>query len=84
MNPLVWLQQVGAVVLTFGMVIFLHESGHFFVCRWLGVRVEKFAFGFGPELLGITGKSGTRFSICAFPLGGFVKPAGEDIEEYNG
>lgn len=79
-----WLQQLGAIVLTFGMVIFLHESGHFMVCRWLGVRVEKFAFGFGPELLGFTGKSGTRFAICAFPLGGFVKPAGEDIEEYNG
>ncbi len=84
MNIVTHLQSAGAVVLTFGLVIFLHEAGHFFVCRWLGVRVEKFAFGFGPELLGITGKSGTRFSICAFPLGGFVKPAGEELENYSG
>lgn len=78
------LQSAAAVVLTFGLVIFLHEAGHFFVCRWLKVRVEKFAFGFGPELVGVTGKSGTRFSICAFPLGGFVKPAGEELENCSG
>lgn len=78
------LQSVGAVILTFGLVIFLHEAGHFFVCRWLGVRVENFAFGFGPELLGVTGRSGTRYSIRAFPLGGFVKPAGEELETYSG
>jgi regulator of sigma E protease len=84
MNILHHLQSFAAVILTFGMVIFLHEAGHFFVCRWLGVRVEKFAFGFGPELLGITGRSGTRFSICALPLGGFVKPAGEELENSTG
>jgi len=72
-----------AVIITFGMVIFLHEGGHFLVCRWLGVRVEKFAFGFGPELVGFT-SGGTRFSICAIPLGGFVKPAGESIDDHTG
>ncbi|MBI5629534.1 MAG: site-2 protease family protein [Elusimicrobia bacterium] len=77
------LQSALAVILTFGVVIFLHESGHFFVCRWLGVKVERFAFGFGPELLGIT-SNGTRFSVCAFPLGGFVKPAGEELESCSG
>ncbi|MFI5346820.1 MAG: RIP metalloprotease RseP [Elusimicrobiota bacterium] len=61
-----------------GLVIFLHESGHFIACRRLGVRVEKFAFGFGPELLGFTGSTGTRFSVNAIPFGGFVKPAGEE------
>ncbi len=79
-----YLQSAAAVVLTFGMVIFLHEAGHFFVCRWLGVRVERFAFGFGPELIGMTGRTGTRFSICALPLGGFVKPAGEELESSTG
>lgn len=78
-----YLQSAAAVVLTFGVVIFLHESGHFLLCRWLGVRVERFAFGFGPELLGVT-SNGTRFSICAFPLGGFVKPAGEEPEACSG
>jgi regulator of sigma E protease len=72
-----------AVVLTFGLVIFLHEAGHFLVCRRLGVRVQRFAFGFGPELIGVT-HNGTRFSICAIPLGGFVKPAGESLEDCTG
>ena len=74
---LYYLQSIAAVILTFGMVIFLHESGHFLLCRWLGVKVERFAFGMGPELIGFT-RGETRYSICAFPLGGFVKPAGED------
>ena len=69
---------VAANAVALGLVIFLHESGHFIACRKLGVRVEKFAFGFGPELLGFTGATGTRFSICAIPFGGFVKPAGEE------
>jgi regulator of sigma E protease len=69
---------IAANAVALGLVIFLHESGHFIACRKLGVRVEKFAFGFGPELLGFTGASGTRFSVCAIPFGGFVKPAGEE------
>ncbi|MBI4061866.1 MAG: site-2 protease family protein [Elusimicrobia bacterium] len=72
------LHAVGANAFALGLVIVLHEFGHFFACRRLGVRVEKFAFGFGPELLGVTDRSGTRFSLCAIPFGGFVKPAGED------
>lgn len=80
---LYYLQSLAAVILTFGMVIFLHELGHFILCVKLGVRVERFAFGFGPELLGMT-RNGTRFSICAFPLGGFVKPAGEELEGCTG
>ncbi len=72
------LHTVGANAFALGLVIVLHEFGHFFACRRLGVRVEKFAFGFGPELLGFTDKVGTRFSLCAIPFGGFVKPAGED------
>jgi regulator of sigma E protease len=78
-----YLQSAGAVLLTFGLVIFLHELGHFLMCRWLGVRVERFAFGMGPELVGIT-RGQTRYSICLFPLGGFVKPAGEEIEACSG
>ena len=72
-----------SVLVTFGLVIFLHEGGHFLVCKYLGVRVERFAFGFGPELIGFT-SHGTRFSICAVPLGGFVKPAGESLEDHTG
>jgi len=78
-----YLQSVAAVLLTFGLVIFLHELGHFLMCRRLGVRVEKFAFGMGPELFGVT-HGPTRYSLCAFPLGGFVKPAGEELEVCSG
>ncbi len=77
-------QSAAAIAFTFGLVIFLHEFGHFFVCRRLGVRVEKFAFGMGPELFGITDKKGTHFAVCVLPLGGYVKPAGEDIFEGTG
>lgn len=77
-NILSMLHSVVSIAFALGLVIVLHESGHFFACRRLGVRVEKFAFGFGPELIGFTDRLGTRFSLCAFPLGGFVKPAGED------
>ncbi|MBI4677981.1 MAG: site-2 protease family protein [Elusimicrobia bacterium] len=78
------IQSAAAVVATLGVVILFHELGHFILCRLLGVRVERFAFGFGPELFGWTGRLGTRFSLCAIPLGGFVKPAGESIEECSG
>lgn len=78
------LESVGAILLTFGLVIIIHESGHFFVCRWLGVRVEKFAFGMGPELFGVTDSKGTHFAVCALPVGGYVKPAGEEMEDHAG
>lgn len=74
---------LAAVVCTLGLVILIHEFGHFILCKKFGVMVERFAFGFGPELLGVT-HGGTRFSVCLFPLGGFVKPAGENIEEATG
>jgi len=72
-----------AVLFTFGLVIFLHEFGHFLVCKLSGIRVEAFSFGFGPELYGRT-KGDTRYSVRAVPLGGYVKPAGESIDEVSG
>jgi len=71
------------VLLTFGAVIFLHELGHFIVCKFSKIKVEAFSFGFGPELTGYT-KGDTRYSLRAIPLGGYVKPAGENIEEVSG
>ena len=72
-----------AVLFTFGLVIFLHEFGHFLVCRLTGIRVEAFSFGFGPELYGRT-SGPTRYSLRAVPLGGYVKPAGENMDEVSG
>ncbi len=71
------------VFIALSLVVFLHEFGHFAVCKLTGIRVLRFAFGFGPEIIGIT-RGDTRYSLCAFPLGGFVKPAGEDPEEMSG
>lgn len=73
-----------AVLAVFTTVVMIHELGHFLVCRLLGVRVERFAIGFGKELFGFDWK-GTRWSFCILPLvGGYVKPAGEEIEESTG
>jgi len=74
---------VVAVISVFSIVVVIHEMGHFLVCKALGVRVERFALGFGKELFGFDWV-GTRWSICLLPLGGYVKPAGEDIEETTG
>ncbi len=67
-------------LIVFGVLIIVHEFGHFIACRFSKVRVEKFSIGFGPEL--IHWQSGeTRFSISLFPLGGFVSPAGEEASK---
>lgn len=63
-----------------GILIAVHEFGHFIVAKLRGVRVERFAFGFGPKLFGITWHD-TEYALCAFPLGGYVKLAGEDQAE---
>ena len=67
-------------VLVLGIMIFFHELGHFLVAKYFGVKVLKFALGFGPVLVGKT-VGETEYSIRYFPLGGFVKMLGEGIEE---
>jgi regulator of sigma E protease len=63
-----------------GILIFVHEFGHFIVARRLGVGVTKFSFGFGPKLAGFT-RGETEYLISAIPLGGYVKLVGESDEE---
>ncbi|MBL4784341.1 MAG: RIP metalloprotease RseP [Cohaesibacteraceae bacterium] len=60
------------------IVVFFHELGHFLVARWRGVHVLAFSVGFGPELVGFNDKQGTRWKICAVPLGGYVKFLGDE------
>lgn len=67
---------VFSIVFTFGLVIFFHELGHLIAAKRMGVRVEKFSLGFGPEWLGFT-KGGTRYVVSLIPVGGYVKMAGE-------
>lgn len=74
MNPLYILY----AILIFGLLIFIHELGHFIVARLCGVKVLEFAIGMGPKLFSWAGrKSGTRFSLRLLPFGGFVNMLGE-------
>ncbi len=59
------------------VIVFFHELGHFLIARCCGVRVTAFSVGFGPELFGYTDRHGTRWKVCAIPLGGFVKFLGD-------
>lgn len=63
------------IILT--VLVFVHEMGHYLVARKNGVKVEVFAIGFGSELFGWTDRLGTRWKICAVPLGGYVKMFGD-------
>lgn len=59
------------------VVIFFHELGHYLVGRWCGIGAKVFSVGFGPELLGFTDRSGTRWRLSAIPLGGYVRFVGD-------
>jgi len=64
-------------LIVLGVVVFVHEFGHFIVGRWCGVKVDAFSLGFGPELFAFEDSKGTRWRIAAIPLGGFVKFHGD-------
>lgn len=68
-------------ILLLGILIAVHEFGHFIAARLCGIEVMEFAIGMGPKLVSWTGKSGTRFSLRAIPLGGFCAFYGEDDME---
>ncbi|MBI4432495.1 MAG: RIP metalloprotease RseP [Candidatus Omnitrophica bacterium] len=75
----------GVLIFAFvlGVLIVVHEFGHFIVAKAMGVRVEKFSIGFGPKIYGK--KFGeTDFCVSLLPLGGFVKMAGESHQEAKG
>lgn len=67
-------------IIVLGILIFVHEFGHFIIAKRRGVRVEKFSFGFGPKLFGIK-RGDTEYLISAVPLGGYVKMAGDEPGE---
>jgi regulator of sigma E protease len=72
-----FLTSLVAVVAVLGFMILIHEFGHYIVAKWLGVRVEQFAIGFGKRLIGFR-KGETDYRINAIPLGGYVKMSGEN------
>ena len=62
-------------------VLFLaHEFGHFIAAKRIGIRVEKFSFGFGPKLFSVK-RGDTEYLISAIPLGGYIKMAGDEPGE---
>ena len=69
-----------AFLFVLGVLIFVHELGHFMMARRVGVRVLKFSLGFGPRLVGFT-RGDTEYVISAIPLGGYVKMAGENPDD---
>jgi regulator of sigma E protease len=62
-------------ILALGLLVVLHEGGHYLVARWSKMRVDRFSVGFGPSLLSWK-KGDTQFQVAAIPLGGFVQIAG--------
>src|SRR5512142_1105504 len=69
-----------SVVIVLGIMIVVHEFGHFAAAKFFGVRVETFSVGFGKRLLGFT-RGETDYRISALPFGGYVKMAGENPME---
>src|SRR5208337_628003 len=77
-----FLVSVVAFIVLVGVMVVVHEFGHFVVAKLCRVRVEACSFGFGPRLFGY--KYGdTDYKVCLLPLGGFVKMAGENFAELS-
>jgi regulator of sigma E protease len=68
-----------AFIVLVGIMVVVHEAGHFVVAKLCGVRVEAFSIGFGPRLFGFTWGE-TEYKVCLLPFGGFVKMTGESPE----
>src|SRR3990167_8437497 len=68
-------------LIVLGLLIFVHELGHFLVAKGAGVKVEEFGFGYPPRALKLGSKWGTLFTLNWIPFGGFVKIFGENYEE---
>lgn len=69
------------ILIFLGILITVHEFGHFFACRSLKIGVEEFSIGFGPRLLSFKDKYGTRYAVSLIPFGGYVKIQGEEKKD---
>jgi len=78
-----FLVSIVAFIVLVGVMVVVHEFGHFAVAKLCGVRVEAFSVGFGPRLFGVV-YGETDYKICALPLGGYVKMTGETPEPITG
>src|SRR5271157_2015642 len=71
-----------AFIVLIGVMVVVHEFGHFLVAKICRVRVEAFSFGFGPRLFGFH-HGDTDYKVCLLPLGGYVKMTGENFAEVS-
>src|ERR1700723_4328008 len=79
-----FLRALISVSIVLGIMIFVHEWGHFIAAKLCAVRVDVFSFGFGPRLFGVK-RGGTDSRLSALPFGGYVRMAGDNpIEERTG
>lgn len=76
------MQTLIAAIFVFGVLIFVHEFGHFIIARLSGIRVLELAIGFGPKLISWR-RNETDYSLRIFPLGGYCRMLGENPEEVN-
>ncbi len=73
--------QIIVALIVFGILIFVHECGHYFTARAFGVTIYEFALGMGPKIISrVSKKTNIKYSIRLLPIGGYVKMAGEDEE----
>ncbi|MCB9422158.1 MAG: site-2 protease family protein [Ardenticatenaceae bacterium] len=78
------LWSIGGFFIVLTPIVLVHELGHFLAARQSNIRVEEFGFGLPPRALKIAEKNGTIYSLNWIPLGGFVRPAGEDDPNVEG
>ncbi|WP_318437486.1 sigma E protease regulator RseP [Photobacterium leiognathi] len=76
-----FIRNLSAFLVALGILIAVHEFGHFWVARRCGVYVERFSIGFGKSLWRRVGKDGTEYTLAMIPLGGYVKMLDERVEE---
>lgn len=79
MGGLLW--NIGAFIVALGLLVAVHEFGHFWVARRCGVKVERFSIGFGKAIWRRLGKDGTEYVLALIPLGGYVKMLDGRVDE---
>ena len=79
MTGILW--NLVSFIVALGILVAVHEYGHFWVARRCGVKVEKFSIGFGKSIWSRVGKDGTEYSISMIPLGGYVKMVDSRVDE---
>ena len=72
------IREVAAFIVVLGVLVFVHEMGHYLAARWRGVYVEAFSLGFGKAFASWTDRTGTVWKLCWLPLGGYVKLHGHE------